>query len=80
MDTKKRRIAVFFDCEHIAESPILGKITAELLEGGIQEFFKLYFADVEIYPEEGDFYKLLNPIVHVNPQTCTHLRIDQEDI
>lgn len=63
MANKKRKIIVMFDCEHLDESKILGKITDELLSGGIAEFFKLCFADVEMHPEEGDFYTIKNPVV-----------------
>lgn len=62
-DLKKRRITVEFDCEHLEHSPVLGAISEEFLAGSIEEFFKIYLADVDIHPEEGDFYKLGNPKV-----------------
>ena len=60
---KKRRIVVEFDCEHLENSPILGAINDDFLASSIEEFFKIYLADVDIHPDEGDFYKLLNPKV-----------------
>jgi hypothetical protein len=62
-DLKKRRITVEFDCEHLENSPVLGVISEEFLAANIEEFFKIYFAGVDIHPDEGDFYKLDNPKV-----------------
>lgn len=62
-DLKKRKIVVEFDCEHLEDSPIFGNITDDFLKSNIEEFFKVYLADVDIHPDEGDFYKLVNPQV-----------------
>lgn len=65
MDTVKRKVTVVFDCEHLKDSHILGAITEDHLRCGIEEFFKLYFVDVGMVPEEGDFYTISNPVVSV---------------
>jgi len=63
MDKRQLKVTIEFDCECLETSPVLGKISDKTLSGAIEEFFKIYFTDAEMHPEEGDFYTLSNPVV-----------------
>jgi len=59
----KRQIAILVDCEHLVDSPVFGAITDEMIAERLKEQLTVMLVETDIYPEEGDVFKLSNPSV-----------------
>lgn len=76
----KRKIYVTLDLEHIQNSPVFGNITDELIAEHVAELFSILLVDIDIHPEEGDFFKVSNPVVTLEYPELLSVENPQEEI